>query len=204
MTRTNFIFVDLENVHPTDFDLLKGGPFKIKLFLGPNQTNIRVATVKALQPLGEAAEYIEVATAGKNALDFHIAWYMGMLAAAEPTAFFHVISGDTGFDPLLRHLKSRKIYAQRCTRIADIPYFAPKPDAALAAQVDAVLNDLIRRKASRPRTEKTLLSTIDALFRKELSEAQLARLWQTLRDRGLVKTEGNRLTYVLPSSPAET
>ena len=32
-TRTNFVLVDFENVQPKDIDLLKDGPFKVKIFL---------------------------------------------------------------------------------------------------------------------------------------------------------------------------
>ncbi len=97
-SRTNYVLVDFENVQPKDIGLLKDGPFKVKVFLGPNQSKIPVALAAALQSLGESAEYIILETAGNNALDFHIAYYIGALSAAEPTAFFHIISKDSGFD----------------------------------------------------------------------------------------------------------
>lgn len=89
--RTNFVFVDFENVQPEDLALLKDGPFKVKVFLGPNQGKVPVAIAAALQPLGENAEYIMLESAGKNALDFHIAYYLGLLVPQEPAAFFHII-----------------------------------------------------------------------------------------------------------------
>jgi hypothetical protein len=107
-TRTNFVLVDFENVQPQDIGLLKDGPFKVKVFLGPNQSKIPISLAASLQSLGENAEYIVLETAGNNALDFHLAYYIGVLSAAEPTAFFHVISKDTGFDSLLKHLKGKK------------------------------------------------------------------------------------------------
>ncbi len=200
-TRTNFILVDFENVQPKDIGLLEDGPFKVKLFLGPNQSKIPVSLAAALQSLGDNAEYIVLETAGKNALDFHIAYYIGVLSAAEPAAFFHVISNDKGFDSLLKYLKRKKILAQRSTCISAIPYFKPVLPAAPAAQVDAVVADLIRRKASKPRTQKTLLSSLNALFKKELSELQLDALLATLCKRGFVKTEGTKVSYVLPAEP---
>lgn len=107
-SRTNYVLVDFENVQPKDIGLLKGGPFKVKVFLGPNQSKIPVALAASLQSLGESVEYIILETAGNNALDFHIAYYIGALSAAEPTAFFHIISKDSGFDPLLKYLKGKK------------------------------------------------------------------------------------------------
>lgn len=153
-TRTNFILIDFENIQPKDICLLKDGPFKVKVFVGPNQGKIRIETVTALQQLGTSAEYVVLETAGKNALDFYIAYYIGVLSAAEPTAFFHIISQDKGFDPLLTYLKKKKISAQRSLCIADIPYFKPAPPAVPKTQLDAVIEDLIRRKASKPRTKK--------------------------------------------------
>jgi len=200
-TRTNFVLVDFENVQPKDIGLLKDGPFKVKVFLGPNQSKIPVALATALQSLGESAEYIILETAGNNALDFHIAYYIGALSAIEPAAFFHIISKDSGFDPLLKYLKGKKIFAQRSTCIADIPYFKPSLPVAPEAQVEAVIADLVRRKASKPRTQKTLLSTLHALFKKELSEQQLATLFAALCKRGIVKVEGAKVSYALPTEP---
>lgn len=199
--RTNFVLVDFENVQPKDIGLLKDGPFKVKVFLGPNQSKIPVSLAAALQSLGENAEYIVLETAGNNALDFHIAYYIGALAAAEPTAYFHVISKDSGFDSLLKYLKGKKIFAHRSTCIAEIPYFKPVLPAAPEAQVDAVVADLVRRKASKPRTQKTLLSTLHALFKKELSEQQLSALFSELCKRGFVKVDGTKVTYALPTEP---
>jgi hypothetical protein len=199
--RTNFILVDFENVQPSDFGLLKGGPFKVKVFLGPNQSKVPVTLAAALQTLGDNAEYVCLETAGNNAVDFHIAYYMGVLSSEEPTAYFHIISKDGGFDPLIKHLKGRKIFAQRSVCIADIPYFKPSLPAGTEAQVEVVVADLIRRKASRPRTKKTLMSTLHALFKKELSEQQLSQLFATLCSRGVVKVDGTKVSYDLPAAP---
>jgi hypothetical protein len=199
--RTNFIFVDFENVQPKDIDLLKGGPFKVKVFLGPNQSKVPVALAAALQTLGNNAEYVLLETAGNNAVDFHIAYYIGVLSSEEPTAYFHIISKDTGFDPLIKHLRGRKIFAQRSTCIADMAYFKSALAATSEAQVDVVVADLIRRQASRPRTQKSLLGTLHALFKKELSEQQLSQLLAKLCARGVVKVEGNKVSYDLPAAP---
>ncbi|MCW5595053.1 MAG: hypothetical protein KIT42_04170 [Rhodocyclaceae bacterium] len=200
-SRTNFVLVDFENVQPKDIGLLKDGPFKVKVFLGPSQSKIPVSLAAALQSLGESAEYIILETAGNNALDFHIAYYIGVLSANEPMAFFHIISKDSGFDPLLKYLKGKKIFAQRSTCIADIPFFKPTLPVAPEAQVEAVIADLIRRKASKPRTQKTLLNTLHALFKKELSEQQLSALFAALCKRGVVKVEGTKVSYALPTEP---
>ena len=58
--RTNYVLVDFENVQPKDLGLLKDGTFKVKVFLGPNQSKIPVTVASALQALGDNAEYIVV------------------------------------------------------------------------------------------------------------------------------------------------
>src|SRR3954470_12036231 len=121
--RTNFVLIDFENVQPNDLGLLKDGSFKVKVFLGPHQSKVSVTLAAALQPLGNNAEYVLLETAGNNAVDFHIAYYVGVLSSEDPTAYFHIISKDSGFDPLIKHLRGRKISAQRSTSIADMPYF---------------------------------------------------------------------------------
>lgn len=199
--RTNIILVDFENVQPKDIGLLKDGPFKVKVFLGPHQSKVPVTLAAALQSLGSNAEYVLLETAGNNAVDFHIAYYIGVLSSEDPTAYFHIISKDGGFDPLIKHLRGRKIFAQRSACIADIPYFKPAPPTYPEAQVEAVVADLIRRKASRPRTKKTLISTLHALFKKELSEQQMSQLFAALCTRGVVKVDGTKISYDLPAAP---
>jgi hypothetical protein len=199
--KSNVVLVDYENVQPKDIELLRGGPFKVKVFLGPSQTKVPVNLAAALQVLGGNAEYVVLETGAKNALDFHIAYYIGVLSSEDPSAFFHVISKDSGFDPLIKHLKDRNVFVQRSTSIADIPYFKKPINLATdeGARVDAAIADLIRRKAAKPRTEKTLLSTLHALFKKELAEQQLADLFASLCRRGIVKVDGTKVSYDLPS-----
>lgn len=217
--RINYVLVDYENVQPSakDMELLKDGPFKVKIFLGSNQARLPVALIESLQPLGEAVEYILLESSGKNALDFHIAYYIGILSVAEPRAFFHVISKDTGFDPLLKHLKRKKVFAQRSASISEIPFFNQVVSAIKPAlptvptevakpskdRVEIAIADLVRRKSSKPGTQKTLLSTINALFKKELSEQQLNGIFDELCKRGIVKLDGVKVSYKLPGNSAE-
>ena len=81
----------------------------VVLFVGAKQAKVPFDLAVAMQALGEKAKYIKIAGSGRNALDFHIAFYVGELSTKEPDAYFYVISRDTGFDPLIKHLKGRKI-----------------------------------------------------------------------------------------------
>lgn len=199
--RTNYILIDYENVQPTDMDMLRDGPFKVKVFLGANQAKIPVALATAVQGLGSNAEYVLLETSGSNALDFHIAYYIGLLSAQDSSAFFHIISKDTGFDPLIKHLKAKGVFSQRSVSVSSIPYFKPSLPPTSEAQVDVAVAHLTKMKAAKPRAEKTLLSTLHALFKKELTDKQLAALFALLCKRGIVKLEGTKVSYVLPPGP---
>lgn len=198
---THFVLIDFENVQPDDLGLLREGPFQVRLFLGPHQVRIPIAIASELQSLGDRAEYVAMESAGNNALDFHIAYYLGILSSEHPSATFHIISRDAGFDPLIAHLHRRKISVQRSTCIADLPCFKAALAPALESRLNAVVADLRRRKGSVPRTQKTLLGTMRALFGNALPEEDMAELFSLLRSRGLVKVEGTRISYDLPDAP---
>jgi hypothetical protein len=72
--------------------------------------------------MGTRAEYVRINGSGKNALDFHIAYYLGQLATQHPDAAFHVISRDTGFDPLVAFMRGRGIPVDR---LASLEAMAP-------------------------------------------------------------------------------
>ena len=82
-----------------------------------------------------------------------------------------------------------------------MPYFKPSLPATPDVQIQVVVADLIRRNTAKPRTQKTLLSTLHALFKKELSEQQLTELFASLCSRGIVKVEGTKVSYELPAQP---
>jgi hypothetical protein len=89
--------------------------------------------VQALQPFGKDAEYIQIQGNGPDAVDFHIAFYIGRLASAYPDASFTIVSKDRGFDPLVKHLVALGI---ACRRLPEIPETANAP-AAVAAPAKA-------------------------------------------------------------------
>ena len=210
---TNFVLVDFENVQPEDVGLLNGRSFKIKIFAGARQAKIAIKTASALQPFGADAEYVQVDGIGKNALDFYIAYYIGRMAAETPDVSFCVISKDTGFDPLLKHLSAQGISCQRLESIADIPGVkisssksiadtvkavkTPEP-RSIPEKVDVVIGNLAKRKAAMPRTLKALRSTINALFKNALPESELDALIEKLNKRGVVKVADGKVQYELP------
>lgn len=119
--RTNYVLIDFENVQPGSLERLDHAHYKFLVFVGAHQGKLPFEFVASLQRLGDRAEYIKITGNGSNALDFHIAYYIGRLAATEPKAYFHIVSRDAGFDPLIKHLKAKKIFARRSSALSDIP-----------------------------------------------------------------------------------
>lgn len=216
--KTNYVLIDYENVQVKSLALLKGEQFLVRVFLGPKNTKLPIELVLKMQELGDRAEYIVLETSGTNALDFHIAYYLGVFVATDPSGSFHIISKDTGFDPLIRHLKARKVSCVRSASIEEIPPLknAAAGDssmkeaavesklkaAAVRVPVDGLLkvavDDLIKRKGSKPRTPKTLRSTIHAKCGKGLPAAEIDAVYEALLQRGFVTIDGKKVTYNLP------
>src|SRR6185369_111941 len=111
--RTNFVLIDSENVKPENIEKLKHEPFRVVVFVGANLKRLDFPIAKAVQSLGSKGEYVQISGHGPGALDFHIAYFIGKLAAAHPDAYFHIISKDKGFDPLIKYLKEQKIFCSR-------------------------------------------------------------------------------------------
>ncbi|MDB5926390.1 MAG: hypothetical protein JWN13_5326 [Betaproteobacteria bacterium] len=196
--KTNFVLVDFENVQPKNISVLNGGPFAIKVFLGAKQARIPVEMARALQAFGPDAEYVQIDGSGKNALDFHIAYYIGRLSAQTPGASFHVISKDSGFDPLMKHLNAQGILCERFISIDEI-LLGKRSSSETHERLDAVIDNLSKRKSARPRTIKTLRSTINGLFANQLSDEELEGLIAQLTQRGALKVADGKVQYDLAS-----
>lgn len=164
-------------------------------------------------------------TPGSNALDFYIAYYLGILSEKDPLGFFHIISKDTGFDPLIKHLKAIKILSSRSASIEEMPCFnqvsantnitistnealresnpsipVVKTIGSVDDMIKTAINDLIRRKSSRPGTPKTLQNTIRATCGKDLPASSINAVYESLVKSGYVKVNGKKVTYALPTA----
>jgi hypothetical protein len=198
--RTNIVLIDFESVQPEALVALDQDHFRVIVFVGACQSKVPFEIAAALQRLGSKAEYIKISGNGPNALDFHIAFYIGQFAAADPTAYFHIVSKDTGFDPLVQHLKTKKIFANRVMDVSAIPLIKSAQPKTPGERLEIVLSKLNQLKAAKPRTVKTLSTTIATLFRKQLSEEEVALVVRALQAQGIITVKENKLAYSLPDS----
>lgn len=150
--------------------------FRVQVFVGPGQSKVSFEIASALQCMGPRAEYIRASAPGRNALAFHIAFHLGQLAQREPDAFFHVISRDAGFDPLVAHLETLKVFACRSVDVTEMPIFRAVRTDPVKEWATAVVNNLRQRGAALTRSATILTDSIGALFQKQLSEEDLPRV----------------------------
>ena len=193
--RPNIVLVDFESVQPSSFGHLTADYFRVKVFVGATQTKLPFDLVAAIQQMGERAEYIKIAGVGRNALDFHIAYYIGKLSAAHPGAYFNIISKDKGFDPLIKHLNDQKISCSRAASVLEIPLFK-STDRLLPRQRAAdFYKKRIASNKARPATVASLESTILSHFHKLISEKEVAEVLKALTAAGHVVLNGKKVTY---------
>lgn len=195
--KKNYVFIDYENVQPETLDALDRENVRIVVFLGVKQTRIPVEIVLLLQGMGERAQYVQITGNGPDALDFHIAFYTGLMAAQEPDAYFHIVSKDTGFDPLIQHLKEKKLRVNRVSDVSEIPLIKVANAKTVQERVDIIVSHLQRHKA-RPATEKTLSNSINALFQKTLSEGEVVLIVRKLQEQGIITIKETKVSYTLP------
>ncbi len=196
---SNYVLIDFENVQPKNLSILAAHPFKVFVFIGANQTKLSTDIAVPMQELGDRAKYVKMDGNGPNALDFHIAYYIGELAAADPKGNYHIISKDRGFDPLIRHLKGKNIQVRRESDLAEIPNLRIPKKAKKDDKIDAIVKNLTSRGQSRPRKVKTLQNVISNLVSENLDEAGLATLINELKKRKLIVINDGNVKYKLPN-----
>ena len=122
------ILIDFENVQPQDMSLLTGDQHRVIVFRGPHQNRLDFNVVEFLQPLGANVKYVRSDRQSKNALDFHIAFYLGRLVQQHlgdelperSSVRFVVITKDRDFDALLSHLQSLGYQATTAASIQEV------------------------------------------------------------------------------------
>ena len=132
------ILIDHENVQPADLAGLDAHDACVWVFTGAQQ-KVAISLIEAVQALGERGRFVRISGNGRNALDFHIAYYLGGFAARDPSASFLIVSADAGYDPLIKHLNAQGIVARRIPlpQVAAHPKAAPSPRMVTAPAATA-------------------------------------------------------------------
>ena len=193
--RINFVLIDSENVKPEYIEKLRHEHFRVVVFLGANLKRLDFPTVAAVQSLGSNASYVQISSHGSSALDFHIAYYIGKLSATHPGAYFHIISNDKGFDPLIRHLKNQQIFCSRSASVLEIPLVKSTDKLPPRQRAADFYEKRIASAQARPATVKSLQSAILSHFHKVLSMEEVAEVLKALTAAGHVVVNGKKVAY---------
>lgn len=194
----HYILIDYENVQTKSLAVLRSIPnqhFRIIVFVGANQSKIPIELAASMQGFGDKASYLQITGSGNNALDFHIAYYLGDLSARDPKGSYHVISRDTGYDQLIKHLNGKKINVARQKDLFDIPWLSSANKEPQSEQIAAIVNNLSTRGASRPRKVKTLKNTINSLFGNKLEAEDIDSLVQELQQQKYIAIDKDYVSY---------
>lgn len=113
------LLIDLENKHKVDLSPLDES-FRAIIFVGANQNPPKASRKPATAHRFSRVDFLKISGAGKNALDFHIAFELGRTFETAPDTQCFVLSGDKGFDPLLNHLNNNGMSCRRVESIAEL------------------------------------------------------------------------------------
>lgn len=163
MSRTNYIFVDYENIQETDLDRIADKPIKVTFVLGERNKKLPVTLARKLLEYAGQVALVETGRSGKNALDLVLAHYLGEARKADPQGYFHIVSKDKDFDALIGHLRVQGALAARHAAFGEIPVLMN-----LAERLKFLANYFKANHNSRPRKQKKLESQIQAMFGKAL------------------------------------
>ena len=191
MSRTNYIFVDFENVQEMDWERISNKPVKVVLVLGEQQSKLPVAFVKKLVRYASQVQLVETGRAGKNALDMVLAHYVGAIRFKDPEGYFHIVSKDKGFDALIGHLNDNGALARRHASFSELPVLMNSEE-----RVSLVSRQLKENTSGRPKRRKALESRIEAVFGRVLSPAEVQDTVQGLvREKTVLLSDTDEVIY---------
>jgi len=191
--KNTFLLIDYENIQKVDLSGLRGD-FKIKIFVGFSQKNIPFELVQQSQNLGDKLEWVKIDGNGNNALDFHVAFYIGKLFQEQNRASFIILSKDKGFDPLVKHINRLNGICRRINSILEISEKTGNhPNEKNLTRVVELLAKVEKNK--RPRKRSTLKQHISSLFQKKLEDQEIEEILDRLFIQNMISEINNKLSY---------
>jgi hypothetical protein len=192
------IYIDFENVPnieltETGIKELEGST--IYLFIGENQRRLSTDMVKIIQPLGKSVKWLQISGTGKNALDFHIAYYLALNKEQKDTEHY-IVSRDAGFDPLIKHTNNLGQKVKRVVSFDDV-FHETGLDKELEQKYEKIVEILKKQKKSkRPKSRKTLASFIENFFQKSISTEEIDGIIENLFRKGIIEEKNKRISYL--------
>lgn len=191
MARTQYIFIDYENVSESDLTRVSGKAVRVFMILGTKHKKLPTALFLFAQDHPQQLRIIQTPVDGRNALDFVLTLELGRMMAADPAGYFHIISKDTDFDSVIRHLAGETKFVARHVSLAEIPALRT-PEERLA-RIKAELEDPTK---SRPTTRKTLENKIQSALENKADPDLIEKSIKSFIQAGLLDfTENDKVLY---------
>lgn len=147
----------------------------------------------------------KMANGGKNAADFGICFFAGVLMQQlHPETHFVIISNDTDLDHVVSLLQSQGRTAERVgtqktpIQIDDQKLLATTTESSVQpvsapSSIKTYCMHLMTYSKNRPAKQDTLLNSIRNKFKDDPEEA--VRVFHTLKSQGAVKITENKVSY---------
>jgi len=196
--RTQVVLIDFENVQPDLLPVLNAEHIHVRIFIGPQQLKLSTDVVLAVQGLEGRAKFIQISKQGKEALDLHLAYYLGRLTYEFENAFFHIISKDQGFLSLAEHLnrmsQSVGLYSSLDhLKLSQVILEIPRD---LEGRVLFACQWLKSRSKHRPATHKTLISSLEkSAFHKQINTKDAEQIITRLIELRLMSLNNSKVEY---------
>ena len=191
MQRTQIIFIDHENVRETELTRISGKPAKVFIILGARSKTLPVQLFLFAQDHPGQVRIIQTPVEGPNALDFVLTCELGRQLAAEPDAYFHIVSKDNDFKSVVRHLKDEKRLIARHPSLADIPALWTARES-----IEKLKVQLADSSTSRPSTRKTLANKIKSAFGNPGDPETIENAIADIVQSGILSfTDENKISY---------
>ena len=212
---SNHIFVDFENIQmgPDEIELVGKQGFQFVILVGNEQRQLTTYLVERVQDNQASARFVFMSETGRNALDFTLAYHLGAVAHANANGFFHVISRDKDYDPMIKHLKNKnlKIYRhddftllhhlsekfQTVRGAMNSPKLLPSEVVVKSTQPDGKFDELLLRavkhlgsKETLPKKKKGLTNVLSSHLNLEVNSTILQQVIMGLARKGIISLQG--------------
>lgn len=189
------IFVDFENFTKI-IDDIKKKDAKIVVLAGLKQADKPFAYAKELLDSVSSVELLKVKGEGKDALDFFIAYYLGVYTSRNKELKFTICSNDKGYDPLIKHLCDNKIIIKRLEFRNE-----PKVKAIQKPQEQSNLfeadkdyknafNSINKMRGNKPRTLKRFESNLKSLY-KTIEPEKINKIIDEFKNHKYIEVDEN-------------
>ena len=190
-----YVYIDYENMGK--LQSLPSIDGKYFVFIGAEQKSVPTSLVLAQNE--NQIEWIQISGNGKNALDFHIAYFLAK-HDREENVLHYILSKDQGFDPLIHFVNQTKGGDEFVKRIVTLEDISSDSSACCnntnKEKCDIVLKNL-KKITNRPKSEDALKKHIQTLSGSDKwSEEIVSDIVEDLyRQRFISKGSNNRISY---------